>query len=95
MIAAMLTLVVVALLMVVALMFAAEVGWLIAQRPLQLKRIASGLSGAPRIAQSGKPSQRVTAIDPVMHQEAFDEGVHLVLRDRRSETLKRGLRSVP
>jgi hypothetical protein len=30
-----------------------------------------------------------------MHQEAFDEGVHLVLRQRRSETLKRGLRSVP
>jgi hypothetical protein len=65
------------------------------ENSLQLTRIASGLSGAPRIAQGGKPSQRVTAIDPVMHQEAFDEGVHLVLRERRSETLKRGLRSVP
>jgi hypothetical protein len=49
----------------------------------QLKRIASGLSGAPRIAQGGKPSQGVTAIDSVMQQKAFDEGVHLVLRDRK------------
>jgi hypothetical protein len=48
-----------------------------------LKRIASGLSGAPRIAQGGKPSQGVTAIDPIMHQEAFDEGEHLVLRDAK------------
>jgi hypothetical protein len=43
-----------------------------------LLMFASGLSGAPRIAQGGKPSQGVTAIDPVMHQEAFDEGPHLV-----------------
>ena len=34
----------------------------------------------PRIAQGGKPPQRIAAIDPVMHQEAFDEGAHLVLR---------------
>jgi hypothetical protein len=96
MIAAMLTLVVAALLMVVALMFAAEIGWLMVDpTPLQLKRIESGLSGTPRIAQGGKPSQGVTTIDSVMQQEAFHEGEHLVLRERRSETLKRGLRSVP
>jgi hypothetical protein len=53
------------------------------ENSLQLKRIASGLSGAPRIAQGGKPSQGVTAIDPVVQQEAFDEGEHLVLRDRK------------
>ena len=40
--------------------------------------VLSGLSGAPRIAQGGKPSQGVTAIDPVMHQDAFDEGAHLI-----------------
>jgi hypothetical protein len=43
----------------------------------------SGLSGAPRIAQGGKPPQGVTTIDPVVHQESFDEGAHLVLRDRK------------
>jgi hypothetical protein len=42
----------------------------------------SGAGSAPRIAQGGKPSQRVTAINPVMHQEASEEGVHL----RFSET---------
>ena len=42
-------------------------------------RFASGLSDTPRIAQGGKPSQRVTTIDAVVHQQAFDEGVHRVL----------------
>jgi hypothetical protein len=56
---------------------------------------ASGLSGAPRITQGGKPPQGVAAINPVMHQEASDEGVHLVLRERRQETIKRGMRSLP
>jgi hypothetical protein len=47
--------------------------------------VLSELSGAPRIAQGGKPSQGVTAIDPVMHQEAFDEGAHLISpRERQS-----------
>jgi hypothetical protein len=36
---------------------------------------ASGLSGAPRITQGGKPP-RVAGINPVMHQEASQEGVH-------------------
>jgi hypothetical protein len=49
--------------------------------------LASGLSGAPRIAQGRKPSQGVTAIDRVMHQEAFDEGAHLISpRERETET---------
>jgi hypothetical protein len=37
----------------------------------------SGLSRAPRITQGGKPPQGVAAINPVMHQEASEEGVHL------------------
>jgi hypothetical protein len=60
MIAAMLTLVVVALLMVVALMFAAEVGWLMigpTSPPAQAHRVRG--ERRARIAQSGKPSQRV------------------------------------
>jgi len=35
------------------------------------------LSGAPRIAQRGQPPQGVAAINPVMHQEASEEVVHL------------------
>jgi hypothetical protein len=54
---------------------------------------ASGLSDTPRIAQGGKPSQGVTAINPVMHQEAFDECAHLVFRGRRSGKCLNG--SVP
>ena len=52
----------------------------------------SGLSGARRIAQGRNPSQRVTAIDPVVHQESFDEGTHLVLRERKGGVtqMKRG-----
>jgi hypothetical protein len=46
------------------------------------------LSGAPRIAQRGQPPQGVAAIDPVMHQEASEEGVHLCAPGRR-ETGKR------
>jgi hypothetical protein len=42
----------------------------------------SGLSGAPRIAQGRKPSQGVTAIDRVMHQEALDEARISFLRER-------------
>jgi hypothetical protein len=48
--------------------------------PSRRRWFASGLSNTPRIAQGGKPPQGITAIDPVMHQEAFDEGAHLVLR---------------
>ena len=32
---------------------------------------------APCIAQGGEPPQGVAAIDPIVHQEAFEEGVHL------------------
>jgi hypothetical protein len=47
--------------------------------------VLSGLSGAPRVAHGGKPSQRVTATDSVMHQEALDEGSHLISpRERQS-----------
>jgi hypothetical protein len=35
---------------------------------------ASGLSGAPRITQGRKQPRRVAAINPIMHQEASDEG---------------------
>jgi hypothetical protein len=49
----------------------------------QKRWFASGLSGSPRITQGWKPSQGVAAINPVMHQEASEEGVHLVLRERR------------
>jgi hypothetical protein len=44
---------------------------------------ALGLSGVPRIAQGGKP----TAIDSVIHQEAFDESAHLVPRDRKEAAM--------
>jgi hypothetical protein len=55
---------------------------------------ASGLSGAPRITQGGKPPQGVAAINPVMHQEASEEGVHLYSPRAPRETLKRGLGSL-
>jgi hypothetical protein len=54
---------------------------------------ASGLSGAPRITEGGKPPQGVAAINPVMHQEASEEGVHLYSPRAPRETLKRGLGS--
>jgi hypothetical protein len=56
--------------------------------------VALGLSGAPRITQGGKPPQRVAAINPVMHQEASEEGVHLYSPRAPRETLKRGLCSL-
>jgi hypothetical protein len=55
---------------------------------------ALGLSGAPRIAQGGKPPQGVAAINPIMHQEASEEGVHLYSPRAPRETLKRGLGSL-
>jgi hypothetical protein len=48
-------------------------------------RQPSRLSDAPRIAHGGNPSQGIAAINPVMHQEPFDEGAHLISpRERRS-----------
>jgi len=38
---------------------------------------ASGAGSAPCIAQGGQQSQGVAAINPVMHQEASEEGAHL------------------
>ena len=53
----------------------------------------SGAGGAPCIAQGRKPSQRVAAVNTVMHQEASDEGVHLRSPGpiETGETLERGL----
>jgi hypothetical protein len=51
---------------------------------------ASELSDTPRIAQGGKPPQGVTAIDPVMHQEALMKA-RIRFSARDSETLKRKL----
>jgi hypothetical protein len=82
MIAAMLTLVVVALLMVVALMFAAEVGWLMigpTSPPAQAHRIraerrATHYAGRETVSRGNGDRSR---------NAAGDEGAHLVLRDRK------------
>jgi hypothetical protein len=44
---------------------------------------ASGLGGAPRVTQGRKPPQGVAAINPVIHEEASDEGAHLALSEKR------------
>jgi hypothetical protein len=40
-------------------------------------RPGSGAGGAPCVAQGGQQPQGVAAINPVMHQEASEEGAHL------------------
>ena len=58
--------------------------------------LVSRAGGAPCIAQGGEPPQGVAAINPVMHQEASEEGVHLHSPGpiETGETLKRGPSSV-
>src|SRR5580692_4719582 len=58
------------------------------------RRFASGLSGAPCIAQGGKPPQGVATINPIMHQKASEEGVHLYSPASSLKTLKRRLGSL-
>jgi hypothetical protein len=57
-------------------------------------RAASGAGGAPRIAQSREPPQRVAPINPVMHQEPSDEGINLrsPVPIETEETQERGAR---
>jgi hypothetical protein len=55
---------------------------------------ASGAGSAPCITQGGQQPQRVAAINPVMHQKASEEGVHLCPpRERLGKRLSR--RCVP
>ena len=65
-----------------------------AGEPKKPRWFALGLSGAPRITQGGKPPQGVAAINPIMHQEASEEGVQLYSPRAPRETFKRGLGSL-
>jgi hypothetical protein len=60
-------------------MLRATVGRALSRRTLFRESIEGELwlSGAPRIAQRGQSPRGVAAINPIMHQEASEEGVHL------------------